>query len=241
MAQIAEEIQNRGATAIDMNCGCPSRTVTKKGCGSALLDEPEQLKKILHALRSALTIPLTLKIRRGFKDSANFDRILDIAEDCGVDLVTIHPRLTTEMYNGKADWSYIDRAVQKLSIPVVGNGDIKTAIEACKRLKNHGCKAVMIGRSALADPYLFEQATQLFKGNEYTPSTPQQLVEFFDQLMAKYEKNYKSENMALARGKGHLRYLDWERFSLDDAALRPIFRSKTVVDFLTKLKNMLNQ
>lgn len=134
MAEMAIELQNRGAPRVDVNCGCPSNTVTGRGAGSSLLKDPSYLHEIVKACVDAVTIPVTVKMRSGFEDISLFKENLLAAQETGVQFITLHPRTKVDGYGPPARWDLIAEAKSLLRIPLVGNGDILTAADAKKML-----------------------------------------------------------------------------------------------------------
>lgn len=170
MAEMAREIECRGAPRIDLNCGCPSNTVTGRGAGSSLLKEPNVLHEVARALVKAVAIPVTIKMRSGFEDTSLFKENLLAAQESGAHYITLHPRTKAEGYGPPANWNLIREAKSILKIPVVGNGDITSVESALRMLKETGCDALMIGRGAVINPFLFHQIRAHFDGRPYTPS-----------------------------------------------------------------------
>lgn len=154
-AAIAREIQNRGAQRIDLNCGCPSNTVVGKGAGSSLLKNPDRLYEILIAIKSAVTVPLSVKMRAGYEDTSLFEQNLLAAQSAGCCFLTLHPRTKVQGYSGRAQWELIAHAKKILSIPVVASGDVTTAQSALDLYSSTGCDGIMIGRGAFIDPWIF--------------------------------------------------------------------------------------
>ncbi len=149
-------IQDYGASMLNLNCGCPVKKVIKGGSGSALLRDKEVLRKILQTLRPVLDIPLTVKMRAGWDaKTVNAVDVARMCEDEGVDAVMLHARTRKQMYEGRADWDLIAEVVQSVSIPVIGNGDIFTGADAHRMLEQTGCSAVMLGRGAIGNPWIF--------------------------------------------------------------------------------------
>ena len=183
MAEVAFEIAARGAPRIDLNCGCPSNTVTGRGAGSSLLKDPKSLNEIATAMVKAVSIPVTVKMRTGFEDTSLFKENLLAAQESGIQFITIHPRTKVDGYGPPAKWEYIAEAKSVLKIPVVGNGDILTAEDAVRMLKMTNCDALMIGRGAITNPFLFQQIRAHFEGREYVSSF-EMMVRFFDIFMA---------------------------------------------------------
>ncbi len=169
MAEMALELERRGAKRIDLNCGCPSNTVTGKGAGSSLLKEPAWLHEIAKAIVAAVSVPVTVKMRTGFEDTSLFKENLLAAQESGIDYLTLHPRTKVDGYGPPAKWEYIAEAKSILSIPVVGNGDILTVEDAKKMLKETRCDALMIGRGSVINPFIFHQIRASFEGRVYKP------------------------------------------------------------------------
>jgi tRNA-dihydrouridine synthase B len=172
MAMAAEIIQESGADIVDINCGCPAKKVVKGGGGSSLLRDLPQLEKILRSVRRRVTIPVTMKIRTGWDDSSiNAIEVARVIEDCGGDMVAIHGRTRVQGYSGRANWDVIAAVKQSVSIPVIGCGDVTTPAQAVERLAETGVDAVMIGRGAIANPWIFRQTSELMRGETpYEPS-----------------------------------------------------------------------
>lgn len=169
MAEMAQEIASKGAPRIDLNCGCPSNTVTGKGAGSSLLKEPSNLYRIANALVKAVSIPVTIKMRSGYEDLTLFKENLLAAQESGVHFITLHPRTKVEGYLPPAKWELIAEAKSLLHVPVVGNGDILTSENAMKMLKMTGCDALMVGRGAVTNPFIFHQIRSHFSGKTFIP------------------------------------------------------------------------
>jgi nifR3 family TIM-barrel protein len=187
MADAAEIIEQSGADIVDINCGCPAKKVVKGGGGSSLLRDLPQLEKILRAVRKAVSIPVTMKIRTGWDDSTiNAVEVARIIEDCGGNMVAIHGRTRTQGYSGRADWEVIAEVKQAVSIPVIGCGDVVTAGQAISRLRETAVDAVMIGRGAIANPWIFRQTAELMSGqpvHEPSLAEKQRVLHRYNELM----------------------------------------------------------
>ncbi len=170
MASMAKEMERRQAKRIDLNCGCPSNTVTGNGSGSSLLKNPETLYTIAKAMVNAVSVPVTIKMRSGYEDTSLFKENLSAAEESGIKFLTLHPRTKLDGYGPPAKWEYIALAKSILKIPVVGNGDILTVPDALNMLKQTGCDALMIGRGAVTNPFIFHQIKANFSNTPYTPT-----------------------------------------------------------------------
>jgi nifR3 family TIM-barrel protein len=170
MAEAAAIVQDSGADAVDLTFGCAVRKVVKAGAGVALMRTPKRAAALLRAVRQAVRIPVTIKIRSGWDRSGR--EALDIgviAEDCGVDAVTIHPRTAGQKFSGSADWALIAALKRRLSIPVIGNGDVRSAQDAVRMMRDTGCDAVMIGRRAIGYPRIFTDVLCRLQGQAPAP------------------------------------------------------------------------
>ncbi len=167
MATAAALVEDLGFDQIDINLGCPAKKVVKCG-GSGLLKDLRQLEQVLGAVRVAAKIPMTIKMRSGW-DEANIVavEVARMAEGIGVEAVAVHPRTRTQAYSGQADWSIIARVKQAVKIPVIGNGDIRVPQDAERMIAETGCDAVMIGRTAATNPWIFRQMGQYFATGHY--------------------------------------------------------------------------
>lgn len=164
LAKAAQVAEAKNCDFIDLNFGCPVPKVTKKGAGSAMLKDLPQMQKVLSAVKGAVKIPVTIKIRTGWdQTSRNADDVVQLAYDEGITWVAIHGRTRAQGYSGDADWDYIAQVKAKAKLPILGNGDIVTAEQAVNRLKQSGCDGVLIGRGALKNPYIFADALRILK------------------------------------------------------------------------------
>lgn len=179
MAEMAVEMEARGAKRIDLNCGCPSNTVTGRGAGSSLLKEPGFLHEIARAMVQAVKIPVTAKLRSGFEDTSLFKENLLAAQESGIAFLTLHPRTKVDGYGPPARWDLIAEAKSLLRIPVVGNGDILNVQDALRMLKETSCDALMIGRGSVINPFIFHEIKAHFAGESYTKKF-ENLKTFFD-------------------------------------------------------------
>ena len=171
LAEAARRIEDLGFDLIDLNLGCPAKKVTKCG-GSGLLRDLPLLGKILRRVRAAVSIPFTIKMRSGWSEEEIVAvPVARLAEECGVDAIAVHPRTRLQRFSGKARWEIIQEVKAAVRIPVIGNGDVLTPADARALYQQTGCDAVMIGRAAAANPWIFKQMEDFFRGGTYTEST----------------------------------------------------------------------
>jgi nifR3 family TIM-barrel protein len=155
----AQWLQDQGADIVDLNMGCPVRKITKTGRGAAMMKDVKKTAEILAAMRKVLTVPLTIKIRSGWDDThLNAVEVAKMAEDVGVDAITVHPRTRSQQFTGLSAWDVIARVVDAVNIPVTGNGDVKSMSDAREMQAATGCESVMIGRAAMGSPWIFDES-----------------------------------------------------------------------------------
>lgn len=183
-AEMAEEV---GADILDINCGCPAPKVVKHGGGSGLLRDYPRLETILTEIKKAITIPLTIKIRAGYFDhTINAVDTAKLAEDCGVEHIALHGRTKEQGYRGLANWDLVRQIKETVKVPVSGSGDVTTIEGAFARFEETKCDGVLIGRGAMANPWIFRQIEDTMQGRQVFQPTLEDkrklLLEYFDML-----------------------------------------------------------
>jgi tRNA-dihydrouridine synthase B len=179
MAESAAMVENLGADIVDINMGCPVKKVVRQGGGSNLLRDMPLMEKIFKAVRKAIHIPLTVKIRSGWDlTSINAIEVLKLAEDCGVEALTIHGRTRSDMFSGQADWKIIARVKEEARIPVIGNGDIFSPEDAERMFRETGVDGIMLGRGVLSNPWLIRQCWDHLNKREISTVTAIERAEF---------------------------------------------------------------
>lgn len=223
----ALRVQELSPDIIDINLGCPAKTVANRGAGVGLMRTPLKVARIFHDLSAALDVPLTGKIRLGWEDFRSYTLIARIIEENGGAAVAVHGRTKEQGYSGQADWDAIAEVKAAVSIPVIGNGDVKTVADI-ERMKTHtGCDAVMIGRAAVGNPWIFSRLDR----SQVTPGMVHQMVR---QHMERNVTFYGPHKGLMLFRKHAMQYLKLQR--LPRALRTEILLQKTPQDFLDHLE-----
>lgn len=217
MAQAAAFVEECGADIVDINFGCPAPKIVKGGDGAAILRDPDLAVAICKAVRKAVTrVPVTVKMRLGWShDNYTYIEIAQRAQAEGIDAFTLHGRYGQQFYKGQADWSYIARLKEAVSVPVIGNGDIKSGADAIARMRETGVDAIMIGRAALGNPWLIREIASVMRGETIAAApTVEERVDFalahFDSMIERY-----GEKSGVLQMRKHL---GWYLRGIDDAS-----------------------
>ncbi|NJK60050.1 MAG: tRNA-dihydrouridine synthase family protein, partial [Oscillatoriales cyanobacterium SM2_1_8] len=184
LQRIAQELQTYPIAGIDLNLGCPAPRVYRKNVGGGLLREPETIERLLAGLRAVVHVPFTVKMRVGFADLADFPQLLATLARQGVDRVSLHGRTVKEGYRGTVRYEAIAQAVQALPCPVIANGNVDSAAKAGKVVALTGAAGVMIGRGAIANPWIFRQTQEIWQGQPPYQPTYQEAYAYLQALAA---------------------------------------------------------
>ena len=223
LGEIAKRVDNDSIGSFDVNMGCPVPKIVNNGEGSALMKEPKLIGEIITSLVKSVKKPVTIKIRAGFDDSnLNAPEICRIAESCGASHVAIHGRTREQYYSGIANWDIIKEAKEAVSIPIIGNGDVNSGEQLLKILKHTNCDGVMIGRSAMGNPWIFKELVNTLEGKSYEKPGIQEIINtilIHGQLLSEH----KGEYIAMREMRKHI---SWYTKGLKNA---------------TKLRNDINR
>ncbi len=174
MAEAAAIVGSSGVDLIDINVGCSVPKILKSGSGVALMRAPDLLSQIIRRVVESAGVPVTVKMRAGYeRNSSDCVFVAKLAEEFGASAVTVHPRAGTDRFRGKSDWSLIGRVREAVAIPVIGNGDVDSPIAALRMLDETGCDAVMVGRAALGNPWVFKDISAAFDGGPVETTKPE--------------------------------------------------------------------
>ncbi len=205
MGEMAHRIEHIGYRIIDINMGCPVPKVVNNGEGSALMKDPDLVGKIVRAVSDAVSIPVTVKMRKGFSlYDKNAPEVALAAEENGAAAVAVHGRTREQYYSGQADWEIIREVKETVAIPVIGNGDIRTPEDAARMLRETGCDGLMIGRAARGNPWIFRELNHYFETGE--PMERPDSREVSDMILrhARMMVGYRGEPAAMREMRKHV-------------------------------------
>ncbi|OGO76760.1 MAG: tRNA dihydrouridine synthase DusB [Clostridiales bacterium GWB2_37_7] len=241
MAEIAIEVVQAGADIIDINMGCPTPKIVKNGDGSALMQKPKLVAEIVKKVSSAVTVPVTVKIRKGWDEgSINAVEIAQIAEQNGAKAVTVHGRTREQFYSGQADWNIIKQVKQAVKIPVIGNGDVVSSQTAELLLQHTGCDAVMIGRGAEGNPWIFKSVIEYLRSGVILPEPSYSEKIEMAMYHLKQMIELKGESIGVKEMRKHLA---WYLKSMPGASRvkTEVFKLDKAVEVEKLLQNYLNE
>lgn len=239
MGEAAERLTALGRFAsLDINMGCPARKVVSIGEGSAMLTTPDLAYKVMEAVKRHTTLPVTVKTRLGFDgDSMNAAALGEAAQSLGLKWLALHGRTRQQQYSGQADYAAIAKVRQRLSIPVIANGDVFAPEDAARILKETGCAGLMIGRGAMGNPWLFRKAGQLLNGLPVQQETVEERIRTA-MLHMEWMVGYKGERLGVMEMRKHIgHYISGLRGAT--ALRRDINTAKTQAEMDALLQRLL--
>lgn len=205
MSDAAKKV-SKIAEIVDINMGCPAPKVVKNGDGSKLMLDLERAKDIITAVVRNSSVPVTLKMRKGWdKEHIVAVELAKIAEENGICAITIHGRTREEFYTGKADWEIIKQVKQAVSIPVIGNGDIVTPEDAKNMLEQTNCDGIMIGRASIGNPWIFREVQEYLQDKQITKVTNEEKLQMIVEHI-EWQVAYLGENTGIKEMRKHLSY-----------------------------------
>jgi len=245
MAEAAKLNEDMGAHIIDINFGCPVKKVVGGNAGSALMKDEKLAAEILEKTVKAVNIPVTLKMRTGWDDTnRNAPKLAKIAEDLGIKMITVHGRTRCQLYNGRADWSFIRKVKEQVQIPVIANGDIVSVEDAQQCLHQSNADGVMIGRGAYGRPWFIDQVMNFLehKNLKEQPNIEEKL----DIILSHYEDmiNYYGVGVGVRMARKHI---GWYSAGLKDSAKfrvefnqieDPVLAKQAIKDYLGKISEL---
>ena len=204
IAEAARRLEDAGFQFFDLNCGCPAPKITGNGEGSAMMRDPVRLGAVVRALSEATPLPVTVKLRAGWDgNSVNAPEIARICEDNGAKAVAVHARTRDQQYAGKSDWRIIRDVKRAVSVPVFGNGDVRGGADALRMLDETGCDAVIVGRAAQGNPWIFREIAAAMRGKTAPPPTPEERVEMAARHF-RLEAQLYGEKLAVLQMRKHI-------------------------------------
>ncbi len=203
LAEGARLAESRGARFVDLNCGCPIDQITRRGLGASLLRMPSRLARLVGAMKAAVRVPVTVKLRAGWReDEVNVSEVARACEEAGADAIAIHGRTREQRYSKAADWDLIGRVAAERRVPVIGNGDVLTAYEARDRRVRTGVRSVMLGRGALIKPWLFREIRE---GRTWLPTSEERFAVLW-RFVELLREHFGTDERGVRRA---MRFLPW--------------------------------
>jgi len=235
LASAARSAQAAGAVHINLNLGCPYGRMTSGLTGGGMLQRPELLEEIIFALRATITGSFSVKLRAGYDDHEQIFGLLPLFEAAGVDFLVLHPRTVAQEYGGAADHAVTARVVRQTRLPVIANGDIRTARDGVRLLEESGAAGLMLGRGAIADPLLFERLRGQAPAEPARPERAAMLRRYLGDVLARYNELFCGETQVLSKVKGVLATFDDADF---EKAVRQLRKARTMAAFNARLAEL---
>lgn len=234
LADGAKQVQDAGCHHLNLNLGCPYGRMTTGATGGELLKTPEKLAELLTMLRQVIAGSFSVKCRAGYSDPRQILQLLPVYEECGVDYLILHPRTVEQQYRGQADHDLTAEVAELTDLPVIANGDINSASMGQKLLNETKVAGLMLGRGALADPWIFQRIRGELPGQIDEPQRRLELFEFINDLLPRYLAKFSGERQALMKIKDVLNFIPDDSLQRDIGKLK---RTTTVARFQAVLES----
>lgn len=231
----ARHAETAGARHINLNMGCPYGRMTTGATGGAMLRHPELLAEIIPGLRQAISGTFSIKLRAGYDDPEQIFSLLPLFEENQLDFLVLHPRTVVQKYAGNADHSITQRVVNATTIPVIANGDIRTAKQGQQILANSGAKGLMLGRGAIADPLLFMRLRKLTEQDPSTAEKAAMIKSYLTELLPRYQELFCGERQVLDKVKNVLAFMEQPEFKKQ---ISKMMRAKSIAALTTMIEDI---
>ncbi|MGD0585985.1 MAG: tRNA-dihydrouridine synthase family protein [Oryzomonas sp.] len=235
LVSAARSAQAAGAVHINLNLGCPYGRMTSGLTGGGMLQRPELLEELIFSLRNTITGSFSVKLRAGYDDHEQIFGLLPLFEAAGVDFLVLHPRTVVQEYQGLADHAVTSRVVRHTRLPVIANGDIRTAADGARLLEESGAAGLMLGRGAIADPLLFERLRGQAPAEPARTERAAMLRRYLQELLSRYGELFCGETQVLSKVKGVLATCDDADF---EHAVRQLRKARTIAAFSNRLAEL---
>jgi tRNA-dihydrouridine synthase len=235
LVSAARAAEAAGARHINLNMGCPYGRMTKGLTGGGMLREPEKLAEIIPALRGAVSGTFSVKMRAGYEDSAQVLSLIPLLEGAGVNFLVLHPRTVIQQYTGRADHAVTAEVVRRTRLPVIANGDIRSAAEGLRILRETGAAGLMLGRGAVADPLLFERLRGRAPAEPERRERAAMLRRYLGQTLERYGELFCGEAQVLGKVKEVLAFMDDPDFGGEIRQMKKARRVDTFAALIEEL------
>ncbi|MBW2688728.1 MAG: tRNA-dihydrouridine synthase family protein [Deltaproteobacteria bacterium] len=232
----ARKAEDAGARHINLNMGCPYGRMTSGATGGAMLQRPDLLAEIIPALRAAISGTFSIKLRAGYNDPEQIFSLLPLFEEADVDFLALHPRTVVQKYDGAADHSITRRVVAETPLPVIANGDIRTATEGLRILGETGAAGLMLGRGAIADPLLFKRLRDQNVQEPTEAETAAMLHRYLSDILTRYRELFCGEKQVLDKLKNVLFFVDQPAFSKQIRKMKRVSSIAAMTDLIEAIK-----